>query len=135
MQTWVTGMKQKRFGHQIGSIKVNNLFVYGTLKKGFSRNTILKDSLFIGEVMTKPLFTLIDLTYYPGVLECGNTSIHGELYEVTDETLQYCDVIEGHPNFYKRIEIELNNNATAWCYVLDHAKYENPLVISSGKWD
>jgi len=128
-------MKQKRFGHQIGSIKVNNLFVYGTLKKGFSRNTILKDSLFIGEVMTKPLFTLIDLTYYPGVLECGNTSIHGELYEVSDETLQYCDVIEGHPNFYKRIEIELNNNATAWCYVLDHAKYENPLVISSGKWD
>ena len=114
---------------------MNNLFVYGTLKKGFSRNTILKDSLFIGEVMTKPLFTLIDLTYYPGVLECGNTSIHGELYEVSDETLQYCDVIEGHPNFYKRIEIELNNNATAWCYVLDHAKYENPLVISSGKWD
>jgi len=114
---------------------VNNLFVYGTLKKGFSRNTILKDSLFIGEVMTKPLFTMIDLTYFPGVLVCGNTSIHGELYEVSDETLQYCDVIEGHPDFYKRIEIELSNNLTAWCYVLECTKYENSLVISNGKWD
>jgi len=135
MQTWVIGMKQKLFGHQIGSIKMHKLFVYGTLKKGFSRNTILKDSSFIGDVTTKPSFTMIDLTYFPGILEIGNTSIYGELYEVSDETLQYCDVIEGHPDFYKRIEVELTNNTTAWCYVLDYTKYENPLVISSGKWE
>ena len=78
---------------------------------------------------------MIDLTYFPGILEIGNTSIYGELYEVSDETLQYCDVIEGHPDFYKRIEVELTNNTTAWCYVLDYTKYENPLVISSGKWE
>ena len=127
-------MKQKQSGLQIGSIKMNNLFVYGTLKKGFSRNTVLKDSSFIGQVKTKPLFTMIDLVYFPGVLEIGNTSIYGELYRVSDETLQYCDAIEGHPDFYKRIEIKLPNGITAWCYVLDHAKYEDPLVISSGKW-
>jgi len=114
---------------------MHKLFVYGTLKKGFSRNTILKDSSFIGDATTKPSFTMIDLTYFPGILEIGNTSIYGELYEVSDDTLQYCDVIEGHPDFYKRIEVELTNNTTAWCYVLDYTKYENPLVISSGKWE
>ena len=43
---------------------------------------------------------MIDLVF-PGVLEIGNTSIYGELYRVSDETLQYCDAIEGHPDFIK----------------------------------
>ena len=114
---------------------MNKLFVYGTLKKQHSRNNILGAASFIREIKTLPNYTMIDLGAFPGILDLGTNVIYGELYEVDDSTLEVCDLIEGHPNFYKRIEIELNNNATAWCYVLDHAKYENPLVISSGKWD
>jgi len=114
---------------------MNKLFVYGTLKKGYSRNSVLEESKFIGEHITKPNFTMVDLGFFPGLLEIGNTSITGELYEVSDEILEYCDKIEGHPTFYFRKKILLKNNQIVWSYVLDYKTYESKPVIVSGVWN
>lgn len=114
---------------------MNKLFVYGTLKKGYSRNSVLEESKFIGEYITKPNFTMVDLGFFPGLIEVGDTSITGELYEVSDEILEYCDRIEGHPTFYFRKKILLKNNQIVWSYVLDYKTYESKPVIVSGVWN
>lgn len=51
------------------------------------------------------------------------SQISGELYEVDDQTLDKLDALEGHPNWYKReqVEICLDNNFSqstvlAWIY-------------------
>ena len=114
---------------------MNKLFVYGTLKNGYSRNSVLEESKFIGEYITKPNFTMVDLGFFPGLIEVGNSSITGELYEVTDEILEYCDRIEGHPTFYFRKKILLKNDQIVWSYVLDYKTYESKPVIVSGVWN
>ena len=81
---------------------MNKLFVYGTLKKQYSRNDILSAASFIKEIKSLPRYTMIDLGAFPGILDSGINVIYGELYEVDDSTLEMCDLIEGHPNFYKR---------------------------------
>lgn len=110
------------------------LFVYGTLKKGFSRNSVLSDSKYLGEFKTKPSFTMVDLGFFPGIIEKGNTSIIGELYVVSQKVLQLCDEMEGHPNFYFRKKIILENELEVWCYLLDKNQYEDKLKVQTGIW-
>ena len=113
---------------------MNKLFVYGTLKKQHSRNNILNAASFIKEIKSLPNYTMIDLGAFPGILDSGINVIFGELYEVDDSTLEMCDLIEGHPNFYTRKFIKLEFDINAEAYFLPQSKYKDYPAIKSGLW-
>lgn len=97
------------------------VFVYGTLKKGFGNNYLLRDSKFIGEATTVEKYALY-ISGIPFVTKDEKIShIQGEVFEVTKETLLKLDSLEGHPNWYKREEIFVTLNKSkkklkAWIY-------------------
>ena len=60
------------------------VFVYGTLLSGFGNHARLLAgrSKMIGEAQTYAEYTMVSLGGFPGVIEGGDTSIQGEVYEV-----------------------------------------------------
>ena len=77
----------------------HNVFVYGSLKRGFANDFFLRASstIFLGEAKTKPEYTLYDLGSFPGMVEGGHTAVIGEAYEVSSWTLGWLDKLEGVP--------------------------------------
>ncbi len=118
-------------------------FVYGTLKRGYGNNRILsqsKTAKFVEEGITEPKFSLYNLGFFPGVKNNGTTSIHGEIWEVSDnETKQRLDMLEGYnknnPNegLYNKQKIIVNNKEVN-IYILNRDVNENN-KITTGIWD
>ena len=89
------------------------VFVYGTLKRGFSNNRLLSGSKFLGEARTEGKFALYE-SGIPFVIEIERVSqISGEVYEVDERTLALLDRLEGHPDWYCRKIVEVTINADA----------------------
>ncbi len=111
----------------------NLVFVYGTLKKGYSNHHLLKNGKFLGEAKTKYKYALYEKVY-PYVSHNPKVSnIHGEVYQVDNFTLRKLDILEGHPYEYKRelIPVILNNKELkAWMYFND--KYKGGKLIPQG---
>lgn len=63
------------------------LATYGSLKQGYFNEAYLIGSEYIGDIVTKPLYELVDFGPYPAVLEGGTTGIHCEVYKVDKQTL------------------------------------------------
>ena len=125
---------------------MHRVFVYGTLKKGFSNhNRILAGY----DVKITPAWTygeLYDLGLgFPAMTE-GNLKVYGDLLEFNDlKIIHRIDMLEGFKgfdspyNFYKRTEIKVYNDkysTTAWAYLLEKERIldSNGLLISSGTW-
>ena len=88
----------------------NLIFVYGTLKRGYSNNILLASCPFIGQAITKPHYRLYDCGPYPCLIKDEHgRAIRGEIYEVDDAVLRRLDRLEGVPFLYQRGEIELQN--------------------------
>ena len=86
-----------------------NLFVYGTLRKKDIRSSFLENSKYLGEFVTQPKYSLYNLGSFPAITKDGDTAIVGEVYEINDaDTLYQIDLIEGHPNFYTRLPIDID---------------------------
>jgi gamma-glutamylaminecyclotransferase len=106
------------------------VFVYGTLKKGFSNDKFLESSEFIGKAYTKnkfPMYIYKNGPYpFPYMLnKIGENKIIGEVYKISKETLEKLDWLEGCPDFYFRKEIKVivdtkdeETIMTAFCYFL-----------------
>ena len=104
-----------------GMIRV---LVYGTLKKGHSNHGLMEkaDAIFLGyDSITGP-YQLYDLGAIPAVIDApahGNRKVRGELYAITTEGLAALDLMEGHPNLYKRRKLVTDlNERRAWVYLL-----------------
>lgn len=111
------------------------LFVYGTLKRGQRNHGLMREARFLGEAVTAPLYTLLDLGLFPGMIPGGSTAVHGELYEVGPELLARLDRHEGVPRFYKRILVELDNRELVDGYVLaDLARIGRGSLLLCGVW-
>ena len=85
----------------------NAVFVYGTLKKGFSNHNFLKNSVFAGIAATSELYCMYEHYYsYPALIENEPENIvTGELYLCSDKTIESLDKLEGHPDYFYRKEI------------------------------
>lgn len=85
---------------------MNKIFVYGTLLSGFGNHKrLLEDkSTYLGTAKIRG--KMFSMGGFPGVAE-GEECINGEVYEVNDEVLKSLDILEGHPNVYKRTVVEL----------------------------
>ena len=98
-----------------------NIFVYGSLKKGKSRNCFLEKQVFVKEISTKPIYRLYNLGMFPAMVEDVNgISIKGELWEVDDECLKFLDLIEAHPLLFHRKRVDLNEEIDAQAYLFPH---------------
>lgn len=115
--------------------KMNKLFVYGSLKRNYWNNSILSNGKYHGKAQTLPVFTLLRYSSFPAVIPDGNTAIKGEIWEIDDATLSYCDYLEGHPNFYKRIKIT-TDMGEAWMYCMNPKEVDVDCpIIESGEWN
>lgn len=82
------------------------VFVYGTLKFGYSNSGFLMNSEIIGRAETEGKYSLWqwDLPY---LTSTPNHKVKGEVYKVTPNVLSYLDSLEGHPHLYKRQKIKV----------------------------
>jgi len=92
------------------------LFVYGSLKRGFLHHSELEGAHFQAEVRTIRGYTLVSLGAYPALIVSGSDHVVGELYRVTREHLLRLDVFEGTD--YERGEVELESGTRAHAYLL-----------------
>jgi gamma-glutamylcyclotransferase (GGCT)/AIG2-like uncharacterized protein YtfP len=119
--------------------------VYGTLKAGHGNGEYYMghpSTKFLGEFTTPPNYTLYD-GGYPIVERQGNTSIQGELYEVSDT--ESIDGIFGLEGCHSQIQGHLNNtfydfdmvdtpHGKAVMFVMDKGRSKRNHIIQSGKW-
>lgn len=93
------------------------LFVYGTLKRGHSRSSLLRDEEYIGHAKTAPVYCLVDCGEFPGLISkpLGGVSVEGELWRVSAPCLSRLDEIEGlNDKLYARLPIELLGPYRLW---------------------
>ena len=90
------------------------------------------DYLGVYETITK--YTMYDLGEFPCITFGGKTSIVGDVFEVNDYTLDLCDMIEGHPDYYNRMPIELlDKSIKAEAYFMDR-NFKDYKPITHGNW-
>ena len=98
---------------------MHKVFVYGTLKKGGYFHYAMKRMMakFLKDCVTKEICLFSAKGAYPFVLhQKSDVGTVGEIFEVDDKGLKQLDAIEGHPGFYKREEIQLENDK-CWVYL------------------
>lgn len=110
------------------------VFVYGTLLAGEPNHRLLTGARLVAEARTKPAFELRDLGAFPGLVSGGAHAVAGEVYEVDEATLAALDRLEGHPRFYRRTTIALEDGAAVETYLLAPEQVEGRPVIASGNW-
>jgi len=78
-----------------------NVFVYGTLRRGQCLHHVLADQEFLGEAQTAPVYVMVSLGDFPGLVlpeafarEVNSLSIEGELYCVDRDCLAELDRVE-----------------------------------------
>ena len=75
---------------------MTKIFVYGTLKRGFSRSAALRGEKFLGTAKTQALYRMYNVGNYPGLVEAADgLSIEGEIWDVSPGCLKRLDEIEG----------------------------------------
>lgn len=96
------------------------IFTYGTLMSGLHNHHFLKNSKFIARAHTQIPYVMYGRGIPYVSKEEHRYPITGELYEITADQLDSIDILEGHPNFYKREEIpviqEDGQETVAWIY-------------------
>ncbi|WP_424160298.1 gamma-glutamylcyclotransferase family protein [Thermocrinis sp.] len=111
------------------------LFVYGTLKRGGTRNWLLEGFPFLGRAKAKG-FVLYDLGPFPAMVP-GAGLVYGEVYEVSEEILRDLDWIEGVPILYRRelidVVFEDGFSLKAWAYIYNGNVKGFPR-IEDGEW-
>ena len=98
--------------------KTINIFVYGSLKKGYGNSNLLKTSEFLGTYMTTNRYGMVSFGSFPALIHYGNHTIQGEMYSITPETLVTLDALEGNGSFYQREVIDVEGFGEALCYFL-----------------
>ena len=127
------------------SYPIENIFVYGTLMKGESRNPTLSE-YSIGEGrLASTDGMLIDLDDYPGMLTGKEGTVYGEVYQIDQmfPTLKTLDTIEGFYGYestdslFIRTIVQIKTERGqewAWTYAYNNHDEENVHVIESGNW-
>lgn len=110
------------------------VFVYGSLRRGQTNHRILEGSAMVATARTLGRFRLVDLGAYPALLPGGTTAVVGEVYEVDGPTLERLDRLEGHPHYYRRELIELDDRQIAYVYVFVADVVERACEVPSGDW-
>jgi gamma-glutamylcyclotransferase (GGCT)/AIG2-like uncharacterized protein YtfP len=113
---------------------MNEIFVYGTLRRGQPNHGFLAKAQFGGLAYTAPRYTLLDLGFCPGLAEGGADAVTGEVWGVTDRQLDALDALEGHPKFYRRGDVELDDGRKVMGYLLPPERCAGRPRLPGGDW-
>lgn len=95
------------------------VFVYGTLRKGHGNHRLIRGDKFVGTGSTVNKYAMYSMGI-PFVNEYEQVSnITGEVYEVSKNTLNQLDMLEGHPSWYRRKKTKIKigpKTLYAWLY-------------------
>lgn len=115
---------------------VDYLFVYGSLMSGFGNHRFLHDAKFISEARTKGL--MFDAGPFPMAITDPLSYIYGEVYKINEDTLREIDYLEGHPDFYRRHNVNVikddGEEIRAWCYFVKPESVNKESMIGDGRW-
>lgn len=121
--------------------KIDHIFVYGTLKRGDSREGCLQGCTFVkNDTMRGYMF---HQGGFPAiVLEGSGTNIHGEVWSLPPvkedraALMATLDAIEGHPHHYWRIPVKTFGGTACWVYFQSRDKITKTWkIITSGIWN
>ena len=109
----------------------NLIAVYGTLKKGYSNyHTYLHNSKYIGKGTTQDKYPMI-IEGLPYVIDKKGKgkNINVDVFKVSKGSLRNIDSLEGHPQWYRRKEIEvvMKSGSILKCWI-----YFNPKTYNEG---
>ena len=68
------------------------------------------------------------------MIKGGSGRVFGEVYEVSPEVLGTLDELEGHPDWYERAFIRLEDGKRVEAYLLTADQVLGARVISTGDW-
>lgn len=123
---------------------LNGVFVYGTLRQGESRSSIMAEAADGNMEPATVRGTLYDHGAYPGLRVQGKGNVVGEFYRCKDiaNTLKRLDEIEGfasyddHEGLYHRAVLSITTEGGerwAWAYITNLPTSEE-IIIESGDW-
>jgi gamma-glutamylaminecyclotransferase len=110
------------------------VFVYGTLLAGERNHYHLEHARLVAEARTQPTFTLYDFGPYPAMVATGNHAVIGDVYEVDEPMLAAMDRLEGHPKFYRRTTIRLEDGSAVEAYLLQPEQVSQLPIITAASW-
>ncbi len=110
------------------------LFVYGTLRQGEPRHTLLAGATSLGPATTSPAFHLVDIGPYAALVRGGATAVHGELYSVDLQLRRAIDVALEVPILFSREAIELAEGGEADSYLLTLDQVRGRRRLAHGDW-
>lgn len=108
------------------------LFVYGSLKRGFSNHPLMATAVFVGECRTAPRYRLLVLGPYPALSDGGDRAIAGELYSVDRRLLSKLDDFEGAA--YRRRTVHLAEGRAAEAYFLVAERRASAVLDPRDRW-
>jgi gamma-glutamylcyclotransferase (GGCT)/AIG2-like uncharacterized protein YtfP len=87
---------------------MKNLFVYGTLQQGKSRNHVLEDLKFEKAKLSNFCKIEPEKLHFPFIIRDENSEVNGEIYfDVNEDLLALLDRIEGEGSLYHRIVVKV----------------------------
>ncbi len=101
---------------ELRDLKRHKVFVYGTLKRGYSNHALLAKATYLGKAKTTLKWTMIGKGMsFPYVIEQHDElgmHVAGEVYVVDDMELAHLNRLEGVPYHYKVNRIKVNYTDT-----------------------
>lgn len=105
--------------------KIENVFVYGTLKQGHANNGLMENSELIEQEAYVKNMSLINARAYPFAINKENSFVLGELHRIPKQRMALLDSLESYPTMYNRKKVKIYEVrtgyriGTAWIYFMD----------------
>src|SRR5436309_9363098 len=80
------------------------LFLYGSLKRGYSNHRLVADQEYLGKAVTEPRYRVIELGQYGGLIrdDAAGLAVKGELWAVSRRRLLELDEFETGEGLWAR---------------------------------
>jgi gamma-glutamylaminecyclotransferase len=88
--------------------------------RGLKYSHLMDGASFLGPASTQEPYELYDMGPFPAASPGGDRILLGELYAIDDGILERLDVLEGHPELYRRAVRPLSDGRAAWLYEIVH---------------
>lgn len=133
-------------GEEVGH-GMARVFVYGTLKHGHGNHRLLRkcNAKFLGYDTITQRFKMADMVGFPGLFRPQPVSdkdepqtFYGEVYAVNQEGLDSLDLLEGHPDFYRREKMWTDGQRRAWVYLISPyvtSQIGTVKLVDDGMWN
>lgn len=90
-----------------GAMSKTILFLYGSLKRGYSNHRLVADQEYLGEAVTEPHYRVIELGRYGGLIrdDAAGLAVAGELWAVSACGLAELDDFETGEGLWARAPV------------------------------